>query len=609
MPINQPNTNTALIDQNKKNQQKGTGFTNINRILDANKGAGQRMGSQIGNQLTQQADSVRAGIQQSQNQFNQQKQQAGQQAQGAVKAGQNLVKQAGETDDAYAQRVANANQNFQEVGQNLQGAQYTGPMGLQNAGKLQAQASTTASLGQLAGNTGGQTQLLQSMVAKPGQYNRGQSALDALLLGSGGQQAIQQGRRAAVGLQDTAMGATERAENQANALKAGINQSRDKALTDLRNAVVGEGGFRDQAAKQAQTFQKDASDLSALLNGTMDVSTPEGKQRAQELLDRMGEFGLDNYNLYNKDENATRAALGQLGSTLSHDFGSRKYTDEQKKASQNLAALLGDTQLQDELNKAKFNTDVFGNEADIFKGMDERRAFDTETKNILSGLAGDISGLKQNFAAKNQAKLDAYSKQLDGMNLPPQAKAALIQDMTNKMNQQNIYLNDQTAIAPMNYSGFGNTPGEYSGGQYNPYAGSAYQYLTGTEQERQALDKQLGQLTPEFFGAGTLDYDTKQGAEAVGDKYSDANKYGFLAFGDRGDQDIAERFRGLGLNAEAGSQPGQYRNEQKVREAANKALGPDAQLRDFVLNKILGMQTGGRESDLNSGGGRTLTQK
>lgn len=529
MPI-QPTTNTAAqpIDPNKKDQQKGTGFTNINKILDANQGAGQRMGNKIGSQLTQQADSVRQGIQAGQNQFQQQKNQAGQQAQGAVQAGQNLTQQAGETQDAYAQRLAQNNGNFQQVGQNLQNAEYTGPMALQNAGKLNAQASTTAALGRLAGDTQGQTQLLQSMVAKPGQYSRGQSALDALLLGSGGQRAIQQGRRAAVGLEDKALGATSQAENQANALKSGISQSRDKTLADLRNAVTGDAGFRNTAAQQAQTFQTDASDLSKILGGQFDTSTPEGKARAQDLVSRMGEFGLDNYNVYDKDDAAAKAAISQLGGTLTQDYGARKYTDNQKLASQNLASLLGDKDLQTELANDKFNTDVFGKEEDVFKGLDQNRTYDTETKGILNTAGQNAKRIEDYVAAQKQAMQEGFARQ----------------DAENAANPNNTATSDFDINA-------------------------LRQNMLNSLTSRYETDRSLG--------------DMYSGNDAQG------NPYGFLAYGDRGDADLGQRFQNLGLNKE-NNVSGQYRSSGAFEQAANKALGPDAQLRDFILNKILGAQ-------------------
>jgi hypothetical protein len=496
MPV-PPVTNTAALNQSqldaKKKQQKGTGFTNINRVLDANKGAGERMGQKIGGQLTQQADSVRAGIQSSQNQFQQQKNQAGQAAQQNVQAGQALVKQAGETDDAYAARLAQNQDNFGQIGQNLKSAEYQGPMALENAGKLQAQASSAAALGKLGRNTEGQTELLKSLVARPGEYNRGQSALDALLLGQTGQKAIQEGRRASVGLQDMAFNKAAGAEKQAQALKSGIASSRDKALADLQGAVTGDKGFLAQAQKQAQQYQTDATDLANIMAGQFDTSTPEGAARAQELVNRMSDFGLEDYNLYSQDPNAAKSALSQLGSTLTHQFGGKKFTDDQSLASQNLATLLGDSQLKDQIASNKFNTDVFGKETDAFRGLDAERTKDISNRDRLNTAAADFK--------KNEEIAQQYMAE---------------------------------------------------------HPGSLFNLNDGGYVPQEILDK-----------------------------------YGYFAWGDvNPDSDPRGKdalWGGLGLTGDP-TRAGRARSSQSLFDAAQKQVGEDTKMKDFILKQILGMQ-------------------
>jgi hypothetical protein len=547
MPVN-PLTNTAAQqDPNsmKKNQTKGTGFTNINQILDANKGAGQKMGQQIGSQLTQQADSVRAGIQASQNQFSQQKQQAGQKATNAVQAGQNLVKQAGETDDAYAARVGQANQDFSTIGNNLRTAEYTGPMGLQNAGQLQAKGAILGQQGQLAANGTGQQQLLSNLVAKPGQYTRGQSSLDSLLLGSGGQQAIQQGRNATRGLEQKAVGSADQAVTQANALKAGIATNRDKTLTDLQNAITGDGGFKEQAAKQAQLFQTDAGDLQKILTGGFDASTPEGQARAQDLINRMGDFGLNDYSLYNENPDQVKNAIEQLGSTLNTQFGAEKYTDNQKQAGQNLAALLGDKGLKDEIANSNFDTNVFtGKNADIFKGLDAERAKDTANRDMLTSAANDF---------KNYEDFSNLTRSL----------------------------------------------GDDMWGSYDMWSGNPVQRTPEQEAALQVKLNQINQMQQE--GKGTTQQDL-------------LGKYSWGAWNDV-DPDSDPR---LGINnswANLGLDPtgsgGGMRSSASLYGAANKQLSADAQLKNFVLQNILGMKQGQaiEAPGINDGGSRTLTQK
>lgn len=515
-----PNTNTAstqptsnVAANSKKNQTKGTGFTNINSILDANQGAGQKMGEKIGGGLTQQANSVRAGIESGQNQFNAQKNQAGTAAKGAVQAGQNLTKQAGETDQAYQSRLAQPQQpqDFSAIGNNLRSAEYTGPMGLQNAGQIQAQAANAQTAGRQAGTTEGQQQLLKQMVAKPGNYTAGQSALDTMLLGQGGQGAIQQGRRDTLGVQNKAQGAIDLAGNQANALKGGIAQSRDKALADLRTNLSGQGGITEQAAANAQKFQADATKLQSLMAGTWNPSTPEEKAEAEALLGTMGDYGVDSgYNLYNQNSDQAQNALSQFAGTLAQDFGSKYYKGDSKMAGQNLADVLADKGLKDEIKNSNFNTDVFGNESDSFRALDDDRTFDTETRSILNNLSGDVRAASANNEVLKQQTNDLAN---NGVDYEALGWAMPTQEQTN------------------NY----------------------YQYAGPQSDNRK-----------------------------VADGYS---QYGFLGFGDHGEQDIAERFRGLGLNKEH-EMSGVYRSADQVDQAAAKAVGPDEQLRQFILKRM-----------------------
>lgn len=590
-----PTTNTAAPqqqeDESTKRQNRGTGFTNINKILEANKGAGQRIGQAVGGQLAGQAQSVREGIQQSQQQFQQQKQQAGQQAQGAIGAGQGLLRGHGagvskdETQEQYAQRLSQSpqpgQQSFSKIGQDLKAAEYQGPMQLANAAKLQSQGATTAALGRLAGTTGGQKQLLSTMVARPGQYTSGQSALDQLLLGQQGQQQIQQGRRATLGLPEQATTAVQTAAEQAQGLKSGIAESREKALQDIQSAITGEGGFQAQATKQAETFKQDATDLAQIMSGKFDTSTPEGKARADQLkakapdlLNRLSEFGLDDTTLYAKDDAAVRNALDRLGGSLAQNFGDKKYTDAQRQAAMNLSDVLGASDLKERIEQSKFNTDVFGKEADAFSGLNAARTYDTETKNILTGAADQLKGMKQNLVTQAQNQLQQRIAEInagpDVVNVPQfsgpdvqKTKQQLIDEETNKTNVgiQSI----------MNQSH--NNPGIFNGGSM--WNGDAVRY---------EFDRGLGdQLSP----------------------------YGFLAYGDRGEADVDQRFRNLGLTTDIGAQSGTYRNEQQFRNAAQKALGPDAQMRDYILNKILGINTSGLEggTDINTGGGQNVNMQ
>lgn len=203
--LNPPNTDPTQIQpatpdptqdaNNRDRQQRGTGFTNINRILTANDGAGQKIGQAIGSGIDKQAASVRDGIQQGQSQFQAGLDQSKGAAQSTISQGQALQKQAGEDNNAYSTRLAQNNgTDYSKIGQNVRAADYNGPMNLQNADALKAQAATTGALGRLAGSSAGQSELLRRTVAQRGNYTNGQNSLDQLLIGRDGQNAIQQAR-------------------------------------------------------------------------------------------------------------------------------------------------------------------------------------------------------------------------------------------------------------------------------------------------------------------------------------------------------------------------------------------------------------------------------
>lgn len=566
-----PVTNTAALNtSNKKNQTKGSGFTNINSVLDANKGAGEKIGNKIGSELTNQASSVREGIQASQNQFNTQKNQAGQQANQAIQAGQALTRQAGETDDAYTARVAQGNQNFNQIGEQLRGAAYTGPTQLTNAGKLQAQGQNVAGQGQLAGNTQGQEQLLRTMVAKPGQYTRGQSALDQLLLGQSGQGAIQQGRRATLGLGEFAQGAQSQAEAQANALKTGISANKTKTINSLQDAITGETGLQAQARKQAETFQTDAKDLQSILAGTYKADTPEAQARVNDLLGRMGEFGLDNYNLYTEDENQVKGAIGNLANTLTTQFGASRFTDPQRQAGMNLATVLGDKDLNDRISNASFDTNVFGDEAAAFSGLDKERAFDTDTKNRLESLAGNVEGFENQVRTQNQATLERQLQEIDTKeNYTPEQKEAL-----------KNYLRQTSGLINQNLGSFGTNTN---------FQTQANQLLTDLENQgiNFGTDPNLGIYSNQY--QRNLNQSNLPGGGI------DTSNTGWSAFADTyGGEQVSpladlDRFSNLGLNEYSTAGSGDIRSSAEIRAAGQRALAQDKKLKDFVLSRILGL--------------------
>jgi len=196
------------------NQQRGSGYTNIQRIVGANQA--NKLGQTIGGGIQQAGQQTRANIQQ-----------AGQQFQNQSNANRFDTAE----NSQLIGDVLNDPTKYAQMGQNdpnsqagtqfnrLLSGNYQGPAGLQNAQQLQAQAQDVNQLGQSIGSQGGRQGLLQRFVGAP-QYNAGQQKLDALLLGQTGQGDLAAARRSAMGLQNQATsqigGAAATAQEYAN---------------------------------------------------------------------------------------------------------------------------------------------------------------------------------------------------------------------------------------------------------------------------------------------------------------------------------------------------------------------------------------------------------
>lgn len=395
--------NPSQDPNSAQNRQRGTGFVNINKIINANQGAGQKMGQTIGNSLSNQAGQVRQGIQQGQNQFQAGMQQGSTGANQAIQQGQALTQGANESATDYANRLAQQDSNaLGTQGKALQTAAYTGPQGLQNSNQIQANAATASALGRLGTTGAGQAQLLSSQVAQRGNYGQGQSALDQLLLGQGGQGAIQRGSASLANIGNQASNAVMNAQNQASATGSAINANKTNALQAIQNQLSGTGdtgtkGFTQLAKEQAASTNKNAQRLQELLNGknaqgaditpeTFAAETPEQQAADRALIENMGQYGIGNAAIFGLDQQEMQGfgnVLGQL--TGNANFAqNQQYLGNQGQAAQNLASFLGDQATQKQISNATSGDNAF------------------KQGNIFNAGAQETA-MKQNLEAKQQA--------------------------------------------------------------------------------------------------------------------------------------------------------------------------------------------------------------
>jgi hypothetical protein len=350
-PTNQPIQQQKIIEDDAKKRQRGTGFTNISKVLGANVGAGQRMGQAIGGQLGQQAEQIRKGIEQGQSQFQtglQKEQQKQTETLGAASGalGSIMEQQPGAT-------------NYEQIGQNLRNLQYSGPSSIENIQEQQQKASNLAALGRLSGITGGQQELLRSQVADRGRYGLGQSSLDTLLLGKEGQRQLQAARAQTAATESQAQQAEKLAQAQAQAASSAAEQGKLSTINKIQGQL---GDIQKTATQQGEQFISDARKYQDLASGRLDIGTGEGqvtKEEAQNLVERAeaGEFGnLDVDGIYSGEEAVTNATIQAIVNAMKMPFGQKKYTEEQQRQAADLATLLAGSKSGQEISNLKYNT-------------------------------------------------------------------------------------------------------------------------------------------------------------------------------------------------------------------------------------------------------------
>lgn len=298
------------------NAQKGSGYTNIQRIVQANQG--NKLGSTIGSNIQNAAQQTQGNINQAQQQFQQQA--------GANRADTNQNAQ------LVQQALANptgitGNQNQVSQFQNLLSGTYQGPKGLQNAAQLQAQAQDVGQLGQATTSEGGKQGLLQRFVGAP-QYNSGQQTLDSLLLGATGGKDLAAARRATVGVEGQQKQAQQGAAQTAQEYAQRAQQFGQNVQGQFGDTVAKQ---QQGLAQQAQTAQQGRDAQVAALqqqlgqgNINKDIANQLGITQGQQTYNiTPDKFVSENamqanaQNIANSQDYARMQALQQLGGQYS----------------------------------------------------------------------------------------------------------------------------------------------------------------------------------------------------------------------------------------------------------------------------------------------------
>jgi hypothetical protein len=410
-------------------RQKGTGFTNIGKILGANIGAGERIGGQVGKGIGAQAGQLKMGTTEAQKKFQQSREEAAGKAREAIGGiGQYLGNEAGLAGMTEEQAKA-AREKFQKEGT------YTGPSGIQDQAQLQARSQA---LGGLAGTAmsgaAGERGLLRSMVAGPGMYTRGQSLLDTALLGQSeaGKRAIRSAAQQASTAARTTGAAIAGAEEQAAATQKSLEKERAevaKKTGEKLEEVEKAGG---ESAKQ---FADDINRFNKLVGATKSLDKEgnpvytdvEGNiinltDRDRELISNPERFGLKAGEIELIGSQASGEdplnILRQLASTsgFTYQTGMRQYSPEQQAIARNLALFKGETPSE----YSAIDTDIYKAGAqNIAQKADAYNAMIANREGRLRGIQSDLfSTLKKDLYLPQQTsdRIQTEQQLLDYIN-------------------------------------------------------------------------------------------------------------------------------------------------------------------------------------------------
>lgn len=273
-------------------RRQGSGFTNLQRVMNANQG--NRLGQTVGQGIQKAGEQTRQGLNEAQNQFKTQSEQ------GRLDTDENKSRVSNVLNDA-------GNATEQDINQfaKFRAGQYSGPQNLQNIENLKGQAQEAQGLGQAAGSQSGRTGLLQRFAAAPGAYGSGQQKLDTLLLGATGSNPLKEARRSVSGINQQVSGAGDTASNVAQQytnLAKGFGQDVTQRTT----------GLETEAQTAAETKASEANKSDAALRDLVE------KQRQSAASNQLSQKAIEGLGL-SAGQRTYGANLGQFLSYKGRD--------------------------------------------------------------------------------------------------------------------------------------------------------------------------------------------------------------------------------------------------------------------------------------------------
>jgi hypothetical protein len=360
--------------QQNPQQRRGTGFTNLNKILNAQQGS--KVGSAVSGGISNVAQQARAGTESAKQEFGQKaeqsrvssSQQGQEKSQGFVsrfgvpaqpatqQPGQpsqpnndqrevvandrlnNMNRDVGTRSDALAeqrritaglgpiQEAAVYEGDFQALTdeeiadyQKLTAGTYAGPRDLQNQEQLLAKAQRAETLGGLTQSSGGREELLRQFVGGGQGYTSGMSKLDQLILGKQGN--LTGARRETRGQMQDVSQAAQSARNLASQIEGQEKAASEKLKADIAGIGTTISGDIENRFKSAEQFEQNRAKIATELQNFKGNSD----QLGQFLFDK-GLIGPQQLEQINAIDKANKIAAG----LAEHEHGLKdknKYTE------------------------------------------------------------------------------------------------------------------------------------------------------------------------------------------------------------------------------------------------------------------------------------------
>lgn len=439
---------------------QGSGFTNLQKYVNANQN--NQLGSTINQGIGQVGNNVKSSLDQSQNQFQQDKSTELQKfdpskIKAGIQAAQNvttptIVNADGTTSNNTVDPSIKSDFQYAAAGQ------YGGPSQLNNYDVLQGQAQDAQNLGNQVSSAGGREALLQRFVGGPGQYTQGNQRFDSLLLGQTGGKDLQQARGQVAGLGQNVNTAESVAAGQAQAAQGVADQSKQYATDQVNQAYSGViDPLQQQADQQTAARQAQIDSSEAVRKKIQDYMTRSQAAQQGTLNPVTGKYeggtNLDTSDLFTGSNGLTADDLKAVGinpdNTLANglDVGTllssiTNYDDANVAKN---AATVNTGQLATDSDRARLAAlnDLSGIAAPVLNGsgaVSDLSLYDTTgVQNALNNTSyQSLAQQRQNAITQNQ-NLSARSKYIQGA-----------QDLYNNYRSQTAAIQQQQAIDSYN---------------------------------------------------------------------------------------------------------------------------------------------------------------